>query len=81
MALNNQALLDYIAAHPGAGRDDIRQHVAPDVSPPTIWRTPSPGRELRSDIYCTGRRDPINAELKDWPSIVPQMNFAWTEGV
>ena len=38
MALNNQALLDYIAAHPGAGRDDIRQHVAPDVSPPTIWR-------------------------------------------
>lgn len=38
MALNDQALLDYIAAHPGAGRDNIRQYVAPDVSPPTIWR-------------------------------------------
>jgi hypothetical protein len=38
MALADQALLDYIAAHPGASRDDIRRHVAPDVSPPTIWR-------------------------------------------
>ena len=38
MALTDQALLDYIAAHPGAGRGDIRRHVAPDVSAPTIWR-------------------------------------------
>lgn len=38
MAIADQALLDYIAAHPGASRDDIRRHVAPDVSPPTIWR-------------------------------------------
>lgn len=38
MALTDQALLDYIAAHPGAGREDIRRHVAPEVSPPTIWR-------------------------------------------
>jgi Fic family protein len=38
MALTDQNLLDYIAAHPGAGRDDIRRHVAPEASPPTIWR-------------------------------------------
>ena len=38
MALNDQAILDYIAAHPGAGREEIRRHVAPGVSPPTIWR-------------------------------------------
>jgi hypothetical protein len=73
MALNNQALLDYIAAHPGAGRDDIRQHIA-RRKPANADAESRP--ELRSDIYCTGRRDLINAELKDWPSIVPQMNFA-----
>ena len=38
MAFTDQALLDYVAAHPGAGREDIRRHVAPDVSAPTIWR-------------------------------------------
>lgn len=38
MAITDQDLLEYIAAHRGAGRDDIRRHVAPDVSPPTIWR-------------------------------------------
>lgn len=38
MPLTDQAILDHIAAHPGAGREDIRRHVAPDVSAPTIWR-------------------------------------------
>lgn len=38
MALLDQTLLDYVAAHPGAGREDIRRHVAPNASPPTIWR-------------------------------------------
>ena len=38
MPLSDQAILDYIAAHPGARREDIRRTVAPDVSKPTIWR-------------------------------------------
>ncbi len=38
MPLTDQAILDYIADHPGAGREDILRHVAPDVSPPTVWR-------------------------------------------
>lgn len=38
MALTDQALLDYLAARPGARREDIRRHVAPEVSAPTIWR-------------------------------------------
>lgn len=38
MALADQALLDYIFTHPGAGREEIRRHVAPEVSPPTLWR-------------------------------------------
>ena len=38
MPLSDQALLDYISAHPGAGRDDIRRHAAPDVSETTVWR-------------------------------------------
>ncbi len=36
MALTDQAILDYIAGHPGAGREDILRHVAPDVSPSTV---------------------------------------------
>lgn len=38
MALSEQALLDYIAAHPGAGRDEIRKNVAPDAGETTVWR-------------------------------------------
>lgn len=38
MPLTDQAVLDYIADHPGAGREDIRRHVAPEVSAPTLWR-------------------------------------------
>ena len=38
MPLTNQAILDYIAAHPGAGREDVRRNVAPELSPPTVWR-------------------------------------------
>ncbi len=38
MPLADQAILDYIADHPGAGREAIRRHVAPKVSAPTIWR-------------------------------------------
>lgn len=38
MPLADQAILDYIADHPGAGREAIRRHVAPEASAPTIWR-------------------------------------------
>ncbi len=38
MPLTDQAILDYIAAHPGAGREDVRRNVAPEVSSPTVWR-------------------------------------------
>ena len=38
MPLNDQDILDYIAGHPGAGREHIRRHVAPEVSGPTVWR-------------------------------------------
>ncbi len=38
MALTDQAILDYIAANPGAGREDIRRHAARDVSDTTVWR-------------------------------------------
>ncbi|MCC5992918.1 MAG: Fic family protein [Rhodobacteraceae bacterium] len=38
MALSDQAILDYIARHPGAGRDAIRRSVASDVSETTVWR-------------------------------------------
>ena len=38
MSLAEQALLDYIAAHPGAGRDEIRKNVAPDAGETTVWR-------------------------------------------
>jgi Fic family protein len=38
MSLSDQAILDYIAAHPGAGREAVRKHVAPDASKPTMWR-------------------------------------------
>ena len=34
----DQAILDYISTHPGAGREDIRRHVAPELSAPTVWR-------------------------------------------
>ena len=38
MALSENEILDYIAAHPGARREEVRRHTAPDVSSPTIWR-------------------------------------------
>ena len=38
MSLSDQAILDYIAANPGVGREDIRRHVARDVSDTTVWR-------------------------------------------
>ena len=38
MPITDQAVLDYIAAHPGAGREDIRKDVAPEASGPTMWR-------------------------------------------
>jgi Fic family protein len=38
MKLPDQAILDYVSAHPGAGREDIRRHVAPDASDTTVWR-------------------------------------------
>lgn len=39
MKLSDEALLEYIAVHPGTGREDIRRHVARDVSETTVWRT------------------------------------------
>jgi hypothetical protein len=38
MPITAQAILDYIAANPGAGREDIRKAVAPETSGPTMWR-------------------------------------------
>lgn len=38
MPLSDQAILDFIAAHPGAGREAVRRHVAPEVSQSTMWR-------------------------------------------
>ena len=38
MPVNDQALLDYVAAHPGSRRGEIRRHVAPEASDATIWR-------------------------------------------
>ena len=38
MPISDQAILNYIAEHPGAGREGIRQQVAPDLSKTTIWR-------------------------------------------
>lgn len=38
MSPSNQAILDYIAAHPGAGREAIRRNAAHDVSETTVWR-------------------------------------------
>jgi len=38
MKVSEEAILDYIGAHPGAGREDIRRQVARDASETTIWR-------------------------------------------
>jgi Fic family protein len=38
MTISNQVILDYIAAHPGARREDIRRHAVPEVSETTVWR-------------------------------------------
>ena len=38
MALSDQKILDYIAAHPGARREEIRRHAVPNASNPTVWR-------------------------------------------
>ena len=38
MPLTDRGILDYIGAVSGAGREDVRRNVAPEVSPPTVWR-------------------------------------------
>lgn len=38
MPVNDQALLDYVAAHSGSRRGEIRRHVAAEASDATIWR-------------------------------------------
>ena len=38
MTLSNQVILDYIAAHPGARREDIRRQAVPEASQTTVWR-------------------------------------------
>lgn len=39
MPLDDQAILDYIANHPNAGRESIMRQIAPGVSKQTIWRS------------------------------------------
>lgn len=38
MAIADQTLLDYIGAHSGVSREDIRKQVAPTASQATVWR-------------------------------------------
>ena len=38
MPLADQTILDYIAAHPGVGREDVRRNAMPEASSPTVWR-------------------------------------------
>lgn len=38
MTISHQAILDYIADHPGARREDVRRHAAPEASETTVWR-------------------------------------------
>ena len=38
MKLSDEAILDYIAVHPGSGRKEIRRHVARNAGETTIWR-------------------------------------------
>ncbi len=39
MLIDDQAILDYIANHPNAGRESIRRQIAPGASKQTIWRS------------------------------------------
>ncbi len=39
MAAHDQAILDFIAEHPGSGREAIRRNAAPNLSETTVWRT------------------------------------------
>ncbi len=38
MARPDQAVLEFIATHPGARREEIRRHAAPEASDTTVWR-------------------------------------------
>ena len=38
MMLSKQVILDYIAAHPGTRREEIRRQVVPEASQTTVWR-------------------------------------------
>ena len=38
MRIAEQAILDYLAAHPGSGREAIRKGVAPQASEASVWR-------------------------------------------
>ena len=73
MPTSSQAILDYVAEHPGTGREAIRRHVAPDASAPTMWRAlkrlVEEGRLKRSGkARATGYRlagpDFVRAHLK-----------------
>lgn len=50
----DQAILDYIAAHPGASRDQIRRHAMPEASDQTVWRTLKRLRDA-DQLRVTGR--------------------------
>ena len=56
MPLDDQAILDYIANHPNAGRGSIRRQIAPEASKQTIWNSLKRlVEEGRFDITGKGR--------------------------
>ena len=73
MSLADQALLDFIADNPGASREEIRRHVAPEVSPTTVWRAlkrlVDEGRlevsgQARATNYSLAGADVVRAHLR-----------------
>jgi len=59
MPISDQAILDYVAAHPGARREEIRRHVATDASSATVWRALK--RLLEENKLETSGRGPATA--------------------
>jgi Fic family protein len=59
MSLSDQDILDYVAAHPGARRAEIRQHAAPGASETTVWRALK--RLVRQNQLAVSGRGPATA--------------------
>ena len=73
MPLADQAILDYVAAHPRSRRGEIQRHVAVDVSAPTLWRAlrrlVDQGRlevsgSARATVYALAGVDAVRSHLK-----------------